>query len=277
MKRFKKFMKSPRTTVVAFGLAVALLLFSSIGGTRAALTYFSETYASRVQMSNIGVTLLEKSDKDKEVREVSKRDYSDSSNGTWSENTGTLLEGMLDKGEELKLGKKYKEELSVRNTGDIDQYVRVNIYKYWVEGNKKDGEEAGKIVNLDPGLIELNLVNTSDQGGDWIVDSEASTKERTVLYYSKLLPAGSETTPFTDTLKIDNIIASKVTQEVKVEENGRKTITTIYDYDGVRFCIEANVDAVQDHNAEDAIWSAWGRRVTVENGTLSLVNTQNRN
>lgn len=274
MKRFNRFMKSPKTTVVAFGLAVALLLFSSIGGTRAALTYFSETYASRVQMSNIGVTLMEKGE-DGKVREVSKRDYSSSSNGDWTESTGTLLEGMLGKGEELKLGKKYKEELSVRNTGNIDQYVRVNIYKYWVEGNKKDGEEADKIVNLDPGLIELNLVNTSDQGGDWLIDGEASTKERTVLYYSKLLPADSETTPFTDTLKIDNIIATKVTQEV-VEEDGYKKITTIYDYDGVRFCIEANVDAVQDHNAEDAIWSAWGRRVSVNDGILSLVDSQSQ-
>lgn len=99
MKRFNRFMKSPKTTVVAFGLAVALLLFSSIGGTRAALTYFSETYASRVQMSNIGVTLMEKGE-DGKVREVSKRDYSSSSNGDWTESTGTLLEGMLGKGEE---------------------------------------------------------------------------------------------------------------------------------------------------------------------------------
>ena len=106
MKRFNRFMKSPKTTVVAFGLAVALLLFSSIGGTRAALTYFSETYASRVQMSNIGVTLMEKSDKDEKAKEVSKRDYSDASNGVWSENTGKLLEGMLIKGEKLKPGKK---------------------------------------------------------------------------------------------------------------------------------------------------------------------------
>lgn len=269
MKRFDRFLKSPKTTVVAFGLAVALLLFSSIGGTRAALTYFSETYASRVQMSNIGVTLMEKSDKDKEAKAVSRRDYSDASNGTWSENTGMLLEGMLSKGEELKPGKKYNEELSVQNTGDIDQYVRVNIYKYWVEGDAKDGEEGTKIVNLDPGLIELNLVNTSEQGGDWLVDPDASTKERTVLYYSRLLPAGETTTPFTDTLKINSIIATKVTQEV-TEEDGYKTIKTTYDYDGVRFCIEANVDAVQDHNAQDAIWSAWGRRVTVSDGILSL-------
>ncbi len=281
MKRMKRFLKSPKTTVIAFGLAVILLLFSSIGGTRAALTYFSETYASRVQMSNIGVTLLEKSHNDKEFKAVSKRDYSDASNGTWSESTGALLEGMLDKksGEELTIGKKYKEELKVQNTGDIKQYVRVSIYKYWVDGKAEEGKEAEKIPNLDPGLIELNLVNIAGQDGSgkWLLDEDASTKERTVLYYSDVLEAegaqGDTTDPFTDTVKINNNIATKVTQTTTTK-NGYTTIKTTYDYDGVGFCIEAKVDAVQDHNAEDAIWSAWGRRVTVENETLSLSTVQ---
>ena len=272
MKRFNRFVKSPKTTVVAFGMAVALVLFSSIGGTRAALTYFSETYASRVQMSNIGVTLQEKGQHDEDFKAVSKRDYSDASNGTWSENTGALLEGMLTKGEDLKLGKKYKEELRVQNTGDINQYVRVSIYKYWVDGKVEKGQEPVKFPNLDPSLIELNLVNIAGQeggSGRWLLDEEASTKERTVLYYSEVLEAEEPTDPFTDTVKINDNIASKVTQTV-TKKDGYTTIKTTYDYDGVGFCVEAKVDAVQDHNAEDAIWSAWGRRVTVENETLSL-------
>ena len=58
----------------------------------------------------------------------------------------------------------------------------------------------------------------------------------------------------------------------KTETNGNyTTITTTYDYDGVSFRIEVEVDAVQEHNAEDAIWSAWGKRVTVNDGILSLV------
>ena len=47
-------------------------------------------------------------------------------------------------------------------------------------------------------------------------------------------------------------------------------ITTTYDYDGLQFCVEASVDAVQEHNAEDAILSAWGRKVSISNGSLSL-------
>ena len=48
------------------------------------------------------------------------------------------------------------------------------------------------------------------------------------------------------------------------------TITTTYDYDGLQFCVEASVDALQEHNAEDAILSAWGRKVSISNGSLSL-------
>lgn len=254
MKRIKRFIKSPTATILAFFLAVGLLLFSAVGGARAALTYFSDTYVSRVQMSNIGVTLLENGNA------VSKRDYNKTSDGTWNESTGVLLENMLGKDEEFKVGKKYKEELNVENSGTIDQYVRVSIYKYWV---KKDNKQQ----TLSPGLIDLNLVNV---GSDWILDKTSSTDERTVLYYSKLLKKGEKTSLFADSIKVDKMVASKVTETVIKEEGNKKTIKTTYDYDGMQFCVEAKVDAVQNHNAEDAIWSAWGRRVTVNNDTLSL-------
>lgn len=254
MKRIKRFIKSPAATMLAFFLAVGLLLFSTVGGARAALTYFSETYVSRVQMSNIGVSLLENG----EV--ISKRDYNSTSDGTWNESTGVLLENMLEKGEEFSVGKKYREELSVTNSGTIDQYVRVSIYKYWVQDEDKQ-------QTLSPELIDLNFVNV---GSDWILDETSSTDERTVLYYSRLLGQGETTPLFADSIKVDNIVATKVTETVIKEDGGKKTIKTTYDYDGMQFCLEAKVDAVQDHNAEDAVWSAWGRRVNVDNGTLSL-------
>ena len=66
-----------------------------------------------------------------------------------------------------------------------------------------------------------------------------------------------------------DMIATKVHQTVE-KEGEYTTITTSYDYDGVQFKIEAKVDAVQEHNAEDAILSAWGKNVTVSNSMLSL-------
>lgn len=254
MGKFKKFIASPKVSLAALVLAVALLLFSSVGGARAALTYYSETYASRVQMYNIGVTLMENGNK------ISWRDYNSSADGTWNEATGTLLANLVPEGEQFKIGKKYQEELSVFNSGTINQYVRVSLYRYWLD---KDGN---KMQNLSPSLMNLNLVNL---GSDWLLDEEATTTERTVLYYNKVLNVGAASPNFTDSLMIDNMVATKVTQ-TSTTENGFTTITTVYDYDGVQFCIEAKVDAVQEHNAQDAIWSAWGRKVTINNGVLSL-------
>lgn len=251
----KNFLGSPAVTAVLFLLAAVMLLGSTIGGARAALTYYSESYVSRVQMSNIGVTLLENGER------VSWRDYGGESDGQWSQGNQDLLENLLQEGESFQLGRAYEESLSVANSGNIDQYVRVSIYRYWLDADGK------KMTGLSPALIDLNLIHL---GEDWIIDEKASTEERIVLYYTKILESGGQTPAFSDTLTVDPSVASKVSQR-SVKENGYTTIVTTYDYDGVQFRIKAEVDAVQTHNAEDAIRSAWGRSVTVgSDGTLSL-------
>ena len=149
----------------------------------------------------------------------------------------------------------------MKNSGSIEEYVRVYIYKYW------ENEDGTKNQELTPDMIALNLVNL---GSDWMIDEEASTEERTVLYYRHILGVDEESVPFTDTLTVNGVVAAKVSQVVEI--NGKyKTIKTIYEYDGVQFGVEVEADAVQTHNAEDAIWSAWGRRVNIaEDGTLSF-------
>lgn len=255
MKKLFDLLAKPLASTLLFVSAAGLILFSGIGGTRAALTYYSENYASRVQMYDIGVTLVENNEN------VSWRDYSQKGDGQWKEAKGELLSNMLSADEEFKLGKTYSEELKVTNSGTINQYVRVTVYKYWLNA---DGE---KMRNLAPELIDLNLVNLDS---DWILDESSSTSERTVLYYNKLLKAGESTPIFSDTLTIDGILASKVTETVS--KDGEYTVvTTSYDYDGVTFMLEARVDAVQEHNGEDAILSAWGRHVSISDGNLQLV------
>ena len=252
--KIKKFITSPAGTMGAFALAVGLLASSSVGGARADLTYYSETYTSRVQMYDIGVTLLEND------KEISWRNYdSRKDNGSWLEEKGVLLENMVPEGEKFKIGVWYPEELKVMNSGTINQYVRVSLYKYWLDEN---GE---KVQTLTPDLIDLEL--QTDNG--WMIDEESSTDERTILYYNRVLETGETSPAFAGRLKIDQSVTAKVTQTTEKTANGSKIITT-YDYDGVQFCIEATVDAVQEHNVEDAVWSAWGRKVTVNDGILSL-------
>ena len=108
--RIRKLITSPAGTLGAFALAAGLLASSSIGGARAALTYYSETYTSRVQMYDIGVTLLENG------QEVSWRNYdSKRDNGSWQEEKGALLEDMVPEGDSLRIGVWYPEELKVQN------------------------------------------------------------------------------------------------------------------------------------------------------------------
>lgn len=250
----KSFMKQPIILLVA---AAVLLLASAVGSTQAALTYYSETYTAGTTLYHIGVTLTENN------RDISWRDYV--AEADWHEYTGKLLEHMLEDDEKLVLGKSYDEVLAVRNTGGIDTYVRVTLTKSWQDENDV------KNTSLSPELIGLNIISGSN---DWIIDESASTPERTVLYYTKILPVGETTPAFTDTLRIDSSIGTKVTEVVETQtENGKeyKTITYEYEYDGYTFEIQADVDAVQTHNVADAIKSAWGVDVEIsEDGNLSL-------
>lgn len=278
MKNLKKWITSPVATLILFAAAAGLLLFSTIGGARAVFIAYSETYAGHVEMFDIGVSLLEKNAQDEEARQVAWRNYIKDSQDKWNEtpgddHIGELLGNMLAEDEVFVPGKEYVEEISAANTGTIDQYVRITIYKYWTDdkGNKvfTSGNEKGMSTpGLSPDLIKFTYPNEDS----WLLDEEnsAKTEERMIFYYNKLLASGEDTadTPLTGTLTVDPSVTLKATQ--KVSEDG-KTITTSYDYDGWRFCVEATVDAVQDHNAADAIKSAWGRDVSIsEDGTLSF-------
>lgn len=235
-------------------LAALLLAGSLFGSTRAALTYYSETYLAHMEVKSIGVTLVENG------KDISWRDYTHADD-KWDEHTGVLVENMLkDAGDsELVLNKTYKEELAVRNSGTIDEYVRVMTYCYWEDEN-------GKRADLDPAWIDLHLT-----GNGWIKNEAETTPERTVLYYNQILKSGDTAPLFADTLTIKDGLKAHVTKREVKEENGYTTITTTYDYNGVRFVLEADVDAVQTHNAEDAIMSAWGVDVAIaQDGSLSL-------
>ncbi len=240
MKKISRASRSRKITYMLLALAVILLLGSAVGSTRAALTYYSENYTAQIRVGQIGVSLLENGNT------ITRRDYD---GDRWVETSGALLENMLadEKDGKLVLNKKYTEELTVENSGSIDEYVRVRIYKYWTKG---EGENQKKVTTLSPDLIRLNLIN----GGQWVnPEPDAKNKECIELYYKGILPSGKKTAAFADTIAIDGQIAQDVT--ITTKDN---IITTTYKYDGVEFHLDVEVDAVQTHNAQDAIKSAWG-------------------
>ena len=248
-------MKKKKLPILLAGIAAGLLLFSATGSTRAALSYISDNYIAQVDITSTGVTLTENG------QDISWRDYTHKDDA-WNEGQGELLSNLLKNAgdKEIVLNKVYPEELSVRNSGTIDEYVRVVVTKYWL-----DADGVTKRTDLDPEIIDLHYTNNG-----WIEDISASTAERKVLYYTNILPSGSSTPAFADTIKIGDELAKKVTEETSSDGN-TTTITTSYVYDGIVFVLRADVDAVQTHNAEDAIMSAWGVDVSIsDDGSLSL-------
>lgn len=250
MKRITELLRSRITTRLLLVLAAILLIVSGTTAARAQLSIFSDSFSSRVETQDIGVSLFENG------KETSHRNYDSlKADGTWDSVQGTLFADMISGNDKLVFEKKYPEAIAVKNSGTINAYVRVSIYKYWTD---KDGS---KVTTLSPDLIRLNIINKDS----WLTDDKAATTERSVYYYNKCLNAGETTPDLTDTISISNEVAKKVTQTV----TGNKIVTT-YDYNGVKFNVEACVDVVQEHNAKDAIKSAWGRSVSINGSTLSL-------
>ena len=127
----KKKRAIPKKTALLLGLAAVLLLGSAVGSTRAALTYYSENYVAGVEMSSIGLTLLENG------KLVGERNYD--KNGAWMESSAELLTGLTAKETSGKLvpGKHYEEKLTVSNSGNIDSYVRLIVTKRWLDKEKR--------------------------------------------------------------------------------------------------------------------------------------------
>lgn len=261
--------------VALFAVAIALLVFAGVGGAQAALTYVSQEYGAQFGLQNIGITLVENG------TPVSWRDFL-GTRDDWDQNSnnpedptcGILLEGVTSTGAPLMPGRTYDEVLTVRNirnsadvadeTGEnaIPVYVRAKVQKYWV-----DDTTGAKRTDLDPALIDLHLLTD----GTWVEDVSARTPELTMLYYTPLLDYGAESAPFADTLTISKNVVADVQTTVEKSENGYTTYTSTYTYNDAHFVIHAEVDAVQDHNAVDAIKSAWGVDVVVnEDKSITL-------
>lgn len=235
-------------TIALFAVAATLLTFSVVGSSQAALNYFSDTYGATVSMQDIGVTLTENG---KDNR-ISWRDYDsekDDANeeNNWDQHEGELAANMLAEGEQLKLGQRYTEQLAVTNSGNIDEYVRVSVYKYWEDAS------GVKQPQLDSGLIRLDI----PEGSGWRKISES--EERTVLFYELPLEPGETSSNFLEAITLDAMGIEQSVERVNVTHNGNQTVfETEYTYNGCKFVLRADVDAVQTHHAEDAMRSAWG-------------------
>ncbi len=232
----KKILRSPAVTGFLFLMALILLVFGSIGGTRAALNRESAVYESQMNTTSMAIAIRQGS----ETIEPNK---------LMKISSGDMVSLAGDKS--FKIGKNYSLPLSVYNSGSVDESVRVTIYKYWVtpSGSTEttgwfDGSGT-KDQNLDPDLIVIRPAS----GWTEDTDPNTKTKERSVYYYSgTVAPGGS--VQFLESVALNGQVA----KEIK-EVNGKY----VYTYDGLGFVLEIQADAVQTHNGSAAKISSWGQ------------------
>ncbi len=262
----KKFVRSPLLTLLLFIAATVLLVAGGVGTTQAAISDESAVYRTEMRLKNIGVTLLESAKADmSDAKEISYRQYGSGTSGVWAKehSPGELLKSMVtgagDK--ELKIGKQYPIFLAVKNSGQVNEYVRITLYKYWVDNNGKKLTfdtaangwigSATKAVKYDPKLIEV--VQNGSAG--WQIDGSSSTDERLVFYYTPQLDIGV-TTP--EPLALTVSVNSKVLDFVSTVKNKDGKDIYVYAYDDLGVFFDVEVDAVQAKHSDQSIPSAWG-------------------
>ncbi len=225
--------KLSKRTVALFAAAILLLGTGGFMGISALPQYIGDDYYKDIELDKIDVTLWENGE-----------DVSD----------GTLL---LDLKGVANPGMTYNENISVKNSSTTaDEFVRLVVRKYWTD------TDGNKDTTLDPNWIELDLASDS-----WKLVER--TDEMSYYYCTNQLSPGDESQVF-KAVRINRAIADEVTKESKSVDGG--TVWTYkYKYDGYVFNVEAEAQAVQTHNANDAIKSIWGvDNVTASGNSLSV-------
>ncbi len=263
--------KLSRKTIIPLAIALGLVLGGAAGAFAlgsSGLAFESEDYTAEFYLNHLQVHLLENG-----------RDVCGGQNTLdgASKVSGDLVQylGYENTGEGEKLGsiepgKLYREEIAAENGLDVPIYVRMTVKKYWMITDS-DGQPVEKATELTPDMIRLTSGKQEYNKDDWFLNESESTDEQKTYYYKGQVEPEGQTSPLFDSLVIDDAVMVK--EELPPEKNEKTGVTTIrykYKYNGYAFYVKADVQAIQTHNANDAIHSQWGvYDIVEEDGTLS--------
>lgn len=134
-----------------------------------------------------------------------------------------------------------KSSITVKNTGDIDAYIRVRLVSYWVDAEGKIVSEPSKT-----GEELIKLIKADEDEGEilWIADSPNDT-----YYYKNKVSIEAETS---------NLLTES-------------SITLMPNEKGYRQVVEVFAEAIQAEPAK-AAESAWNVKIT--DGKISSVNSE---
>ena len=222
--------KISKRTVALFAAAIVLLGSGGAMGTRAVPAIQSATFGNEIVLDALNVQLLN------DGKEVGAKNVTED----------RLFAKMA---ETIIPGEKYDSKVSVKNTGAANEYVRVVVRKYWTDNN-------GKNTTVDPSLIELTPA--APEGYSW--KAVEKTPEETIYYLNNQIPHDAAAVDLFEGIRINEKVVTngRIVYDEAQKEGGTTTVNYRYEYDGLKFNVEAEVQAVQTHNAAQAIKSIWG-------------------
>ena len=277
--------KGKTISIRTLALMAALLLCLTSGGvmaSKAQLAIFSDDYIADFELDHLQVHLMENGvDVCHGENDMITVHREDNGGAKKEKYRGNLLEYMgytndthfgseaayrLGTPGTVEPGRTYDEKICARNGQNIDQYVRLTVRKYWVD------PEGRKATYLSPDLIHLTYNGKACNTEAWQINPREHTAESDTYYLTRILKA-EETSPLLfNELTIDkSIVDNENLTRTETREGNKIVYHYEYDYDGYKFFLEADVQAIQTHNANAAIDSLWGvGNVSATNGVVTV-------
>lgn len=157
-----------------------------------------------------------------------------------------------------RIGKKYPYEVCAKNSGDMNEFVRVIITKnITCDDNKK----------ISPSLFILEF----DDGTNWLTDEKTVTENGVTMYCKKMITPGEETANFIKSYMLDNKAWGLINEETVTEENGYKTMNINYQLDNASISLNITIEAVQASNGADVIENIWGIEAELNDDETEII------
>lgn len=245
-----------KKTAALFIAAVLVLCTGGIMAAKAALNVVSPAYDAELDLAKVmDITILEGSGDS-----VSDAGATEAVLNAFKMSDGKTVN--------VSPGKVYDETLAIKNNSSRPMYVRMIVRKYWKDEKGNKATYADGEIKLDPKFIKLTYKGSAYNSDSWIKSAGESTDECNVYYYKSILTGTTD--PLFDGVSLDRSVMDEYTTSSE-KNNGKNVITYEYKYDKCSICLEAEAQAVQTHNAEDAIRSIWGVDATLSGGSIQSI------
>lgn len=212
---------------------VSIAAIAALGGTYAAFVSSSDPVRKTVSASSLGI-------------EIEQSEWKADPGQAEAVENGVVFSGGVP-GEEIT------GNVTVRNTEDQDAYIRVAVYRSWLDDGEKVADGSLDVEEIEYGWKDAGTA------GEWIVLTDEEDPEITYFYYKYPVGSGESTETVMDYFSV---------LKKTIHQNQNQ-----YADKGVKLEFEA--DGIQTIAAKDAMLAEWGVVAQIDaDGVLTSVTEQ---